>query len=297
MLSAAGTESILRAGASAAGARLRDAVERVARTPGTTVLIECEPGLEPGLAARWVHQRSEAQGPWVEVDGRVPDAEASATVSEQLEAAPGGSLFLPYIESLSAAEQARLADALRRRTESGLAGRGARLIAWSPCDLEEEAADGKLLPDLLYRLNVLSLRVPPLRERRDDVPALAAVLLGQLARLSGKDAVPELDEDGLATLAKHSWPGNLLEMQSVLSLALLRAKDGRITASDLAGSLLVSDPGWIPAVPGLRTLREVEEVMIRRALEDSAGNRSRAARTLGIHRQTLYNKLRDYGID
>ena len=171
-----------------------------------------------------------------------------------------------------------------------------RVVASSSIDLEQAVAAGGFLPDLLYRLNVLTLRLPPLREREEDVLPMAQALLASIRRKLA--ARGELAPECADLLVAHSWPGNSLELKNLLGLACLRAGAEPITP-ELLTHLGVEDPRGgelIPSMPAVRSLRDLEEAAIRRVLSSEKGNRSGAARALGIHRQTLYNKMRLYGI-
>ena len=288
------------AGTSPAITRLRGQIERVSRTPRTTVLLHGRRGLERTAVARAIHERSEDAGPFVIVECSSCPVLFEST--DLLERCRGGTLFLNELSALPQGAQAELLQHLERRASSGAHDpdhRGdPRIIATTAVSLDDEAEAGRLRADLLYRVNVLTIRLPTLRERIADLPELASTILRRHADLLGVRRV--LSGEALERLRTHAWPGDLFELESVLALAFLRADGETIEAHHLALSEPVNEPAlWddalIPASAG-RSLREIEEVVIRRVLREESGNRSSAARALGINRQTLYNKLRRYGI-
>jgi DNA-binding NtrC family response regulator len=174
-----------------------------------------------------------------------------------------------------------------------------RLIAATRHDLEERVSAGRLREDLFYRINVLTLRVPPLRERRADVPVLAERAARRASEAFGI-AFGGFTAAACQALQEHAWPGNLRELASVVERAVLVADGESVAPKHLAWPTTPrAESGdervaWVPL--GERSLRSVEERLIRRVLEELDGNRSRAAKVLGINRTTLYNKLRLYGI-
>ncbi len=272
------------AGTSDAARRLAEAVERVASTPRTTVLVSGPPGAGKRSLARLIHWRSSRSGgPLVEVEsGAVKDL-------VPLERAEGGTLVLARVERLEDDAQARLAELLAAGGDPG-AEPDVRVVATAQSELFDRVERGRFREDLLYRLNVLSLKAPALAERLEDLPALARDLIGEL------DHGPEV----LAALARRDWPGNLRELALTLQLA------------DLEPSL---DPQtWTAPPPSRRStggesnlaagaaqpggaLRAAEEALIRRVLQETGGNKARCAEILGIHRTTLYHKLKSYRID
>lgn len=282
----------LLAGESPARHRLDALITRVAGTPRTTVLVRGERGSGRRLAARLVHARSaRREGPFVEIraaESHAPGFEGDVFGPQgRLHATDGGTVLLSEIQALSASAQAAL---VRELTEPRF---DIRFIATSASDLDADVAEGRLREDLFYRINVLLLSVPALRERRDDVLPLAMSLL---ARPGGEmDARTRgLSASAAAALTEHPWPGNLRELRGVLEAAAARAGGGTIGREDLAlpGSAPARHAGADP-FDGERTLRVVEERLIQLVLDECGGNKSRAARMLGVNRQTLYNKLRE----
>lgn len=309
-------------GASRVSRRLVEQVRRVASTPRTTVLVTGELGVGKARVARAIHEASaQASGPFVTIacagrpaaelvaelfgapvavergvrpDGASPGAEPALLIAR------GGTLHLEEIGELPDAVQERLLQVLRDRTLITPGGEErvleARIVASSRRDLALEVEAGRLREDLFYRLNVLSIEVPPLRERPEDLPGLASGLLEELARELGT-APRTLDGSARAALLEHPWPGNLRELRNALERAILRAAGDEIDAAGLglaAGALPAGEVRL--ELPDCR-IEHAEEALIREALRRAEGNRSRTARMLGVNRTTLYNKLRGYRIE
>ncbi len=215
------------------------------------------------------------------------------------EQADGGTLFLDEIGDMSAAMQARL---LRVLEEGEVRKVGAsrsihvdvRVLAATHRDLAAEVAAGRFREDLLYRLQVLVVQLPALRDRAGDVALLAEHFLERIARERGRKP-PRLERDVLELLERYPWPGNVRQLENVLQRLSLLAGDRSITPA-----VLESDEGlrraFLPEarVAPLFSLEQTEREEIRKALEASAGNRDRAARLLGISRATIYRKIKDY---
>ena len=205
-----------------------------------------------------------------------------------LRSTEGGTLLLTDIDLLSLDAQEALLGELNEPSVD------VRIVTTTRGDLQARVEAGVLREDLLYRLNVLVIDVPPLRERLEDVPAMARGLLDTLSTQSGR-AAPALGRDAVTALCDHSWPGNLRELRGVLEATLPRV--GRVLRAAELG--LQSRTTAAEASPSAqsRALRAVEEHHIRSVLKDVGGNRSHAARVLGINRQTLYNKLTAYQLE
>lgn len=333
-------------------ALLREA-ERVAPFDAP-VLIEGETGSGKELLARFVHDRSARRGrPLVAVNcAAIPDelleAEffghargaftgAAASRPGLVEAADGGSLFLDEVGELSPRAQSLLLRVLQEREyrrvgEVRLRRSDFRLIAATHRQLAERAAAGEFRSDLFYRLCVVRLALPPLRERRDELGAIGAALLARLARRF-RVPPPRLSEAALAALADREWPGNIRELESALAGAILRNPGVRVIESAMvgpsgaaaaretpAGEVAAppaptepaperpgeSSPESSPESSGLAPLIEMrrlavaaaafERLVLLHALRRTAGSRVRAARELGITRQGLWRKLRRHGI-
>ncbi len=294
------------------------------------VLIEGETGSGKELLARYLHDRSlRRTRALIAVNcAAVPDglleaeffghARGAFTGAETaraglLEAADGGTLFLDEVGDLSARGQSLLLRALqesefRRVGEARVRRSDFRLLAATHRPLGELVAVGQFRADLFYRLRVLRLLLPPLRQRKDELPELAAAILTRLARRY-RVAEPRLTPAALERLLRHDWPGNVRELESVLAGALLRGPGApriepevlpvlRAPGADAEDDAQGSDP--LLAVLEIRRLAAAraafERLLILRALGRAAGSRARAAKELGISRQGLWQKLQRYGI-
>ena len=301
--------------------RVLDAIEKIARAPRTTVLITGESGTGKELVARAIHTSSaRASRPFVAVNcslsrpelfaselfGHMPGAFTGALARGHkglLTAAEGGTLLLDEIGELDPAVQAQLLRVLQERSYRPVGGTSdvsmdVRLIAATHRDLPKLVAEGRFRADLWYRLNVTSIQLPPLRERRADIPELVEHLLLGIAREHGLESlciVPAAVE----RLTEHAWPGNVRELAHALERAAIEAGGVRIELEHLCP--FAGAPLERRAASGeLRLLLEVEELslaaveraLIARVLAESGGNRSLAARRLGVHRATLHGKLR-----
>jgi two-component system response regulator HydG len=219
--------------------------------------------------------------------------------------AHGGTIFLDEIGELTPAAQARLLRVLQAQEFERVGGSktlkvDVRVIAATNKDLEVAVRAGRFREDLLYRLQVFPLSMPPLRERRDDIPLLAEHFLKRYAerhrrRLRG------LTPRALDLFMRYDWPGNVRELEHTIERAVILTRGEYITPEELPPTIraLSSDPDAItpqePPVPVGITLKEVERELIRKTLEHTGGNRTKAAEILGISRATLHNKLREYG--
>ena len=162
----------------------------------------------------------------------------------------------------------------------------ARLVSATNADIREEVAAGRFRQDLLFRLNTVEIRLPPLRERREDIPILAGHFLRQHAQRYRK-TIAGFDDAALRALLDHSWPGNIRELDHSVERAVLMARSDRLQASDLA---LHPSPDGGPALESM-SLDEVEAFLIRKTLERFDGNVSQAANSLGLSRSALYRRL------
>ncbi len=299
--------------------RVLELVRRIAATPRTTVLISGESGVGKELVARAVHESSaRARFPFVAVNcaalaeplleaelfGYVGGAFTGGSPKGHaglIAAADRGSLFLDEIGELALPLQAKLLRVLQERTYRRVGGDAdlemdARIIASSNRDLARMVSEGRFREDLFYRLNVMSLTVPPLRERSADVPELAAHFLRAFGDEFGK-TFDGFSQAAMKRLQSHSWPGNVRQLRNTIERAALLSGGGAVLPEHL-GLGAASAPAPVrDALPlGDRSLRSMEEALIRHVLEETEGNRSRSAQILGINRTTLYNKLRAYRI-
>ncbi|MFQ5747269.1 MAG: sigma-54 interaction domain-containing protein [Gemmatimonadota bacterium] len=304
---------------------LQAAIERATRViPGgrATVLILGETGTGKELFARAVHDNGpRAREPFVDVNcsaipatlleselfghekGSFTDARTSKPGLFEL--ADGGTIFLDEISAMPLELQAKLLRSLETREIRRLGGLRARtvdvrIIAAANVDLRVLARDGAFREDLYYRLAVVPIRLPALRERGDDVIRLARYFLARLAETYGLP-VPELSQGALAAIARHPWPGNVRELRNAIERGLLLAGDGPIGSAELA--LDVPEPGARseevgadaagPAspLPFPATLRQLERAAVAATVELYDGNKTLAARELGITRSRLYRIL------
>jgi transcriptional regulator with PAS, ATPase and Fis domain len=213
----------------------------------------------------------------------------------KLEMADGGTLFLDEIGDISLKTQVDLLRVLEERKICRVGGNTLipvdfRLIAATNRDLEAMVADGRFREDLYYRLNVFSVSVPPLRERREDIPLLAEHFLKKFSGSMNKPVI-RIHKTAMERLMDYDWPGNVRELQNAMERAVLVCKGAEIEASDLP----FSGPQGGDA-GGMRTLAMIEKEHIRKVLEETHGNISQAARLLQIDRVTLYNKIRKFDL-
>jgi DNA-binding NtrC family response regulator len=297
---------------------------RVSATEGT-VLVLGESGTGKELVARAIHRRSaRTGGPFVAVNcsaipatlieseffgterGAFTDAKESRP--GRFELARQGTLFLDEVGDLPLEAQAKLLRALQEKEITRLGGRrtvpiDVRVIAATNKDLHSEVEAGRFRQDLYFRLDVLSLRLPPLRERGEDIGILIDYFLAELGRETGASELP-LSAEARRLLLAHDWPGNVRELENVLRRALVVSDGSAIRAVDLPARLRGA-PETPPEAAGeqsslatmvARTVERVERALIQSALAACRGNRSAAADQLGINRKTLFNKMRQYGL-
>ncbi len=278
------------------------------------VLISGEHGTGKEVVARWLHASSpRAERPLVTVNagglsegvfeselfGHVKGAFTDAR-SDRLgyfEVADGGTLFLDEIGNLPPAQQAKLlrvlqSGELQRVGSSRTQQVNVRVLAATNVDIQREVAEGRFREDLLYRLNTVEIRLPPLRDRAEDIPKLATCFLARASARYGK-ARAGFSAEALRALAVHSWPGNVRELEHAVERAVLMTPRDTIGAEDL----LLRPPTSPATHLEEMTLDEVERHLIRRALDRHGGNVSRAATMLGLSRSALYRRLQHHGID
>jgi NtrC-family two-component system response regulator AlgB len=275
------------------------------------VLLRGENGTGKGVLARALHAFGpRRERPFVVVNCPTLSAELLASelfghargsftgaVRDQpgrVEAAEGGTLFLDEIAELPPALQAKLLRFLQERQfervgEVRTRTADVRVVAATNRELEKEVAEGRFREDLLYRLNVLELTVPPLRERREDLPELAQALVAFAARSFGR-AAPSIGEEALAALAAHPWPGNVRELKNVLERALILGKGPELLAAHLPERFAGRAGQNAQPGPGADcTLEELERAHLKSVLARAA-TQEEAARILGIDASTLWRK-------
>jgi DNA-binding NtrC family response regulator len=283
-----------------------------------SVLITGESGTGKEVLARHIHRRSRrAAGPFVALNcAAIPEnllesemfghergafSGAAARRVGKFEAADGGTLLLDEVSEMDVRLQAKLLRAIQEREIDRLGGAGpvrvnVRILATSNRDLAAESAAGRFREDLYFRLNVISVRIPPLRERPGDVAALAEHYARHYAEVNGMKFRP-VNAGALARLTGHFWRGNVRELENTIHRAVLLSTGDTIDAIELAGSTEPPTPSrQATGVAGLvgRTMDDVERDLILQTLSHTLGNRTHAATILGISIRALRNKLRDY---
>jgi transcriptional regulator with PAS, ATPase and Fis domain len=232
--------------------------------------------------------------------GHVKGAFTSAVASKKglFEVANGGTLFLDEIGDISPKLQVDLLRALQEKAFYRVGGTqelrvDVRVIAATKVDLLAAVHDGRFRDDLYYRLNVIEIHVPPLRERKEDVPLLAKHFLERLAPELRKE-IGDLSESALRVLMDHDWPGNVRELENSIERAMVTCRGHVLTEDDFA--FLTRGANGRTWTPPDVSLEEMEKLMIEAALERKAGNVKDAATALGIDRSTLYEKIKRYEI-
>ena len=308
-------------------AAMQQVFRRIEKLAGTeaTVLLTGESGTGKELVARALHRLSRrARGPFVALNcAAVPETLAEAeffgaergaytgsdrTRAGKLEAARGGTFFLDEIGELPLPLQPKLLRALQERRFSRVGGTteletDARVIAASNRDLGAEVAAGRFREDLYYRLNVIAVAMPPLRERREDVPLLIEHLRERFDRRHGARTAP-FAPALLRALVEHTWPGNVRELANAVERLVLLAEDGRARLEDLppevtgqidaAGRARGGGGFQLPA--GGLSFEELERNLLAQALQQTAGNRARAARLLGLAYKAFLYRLEKHGL-
>jgi two-component system response regulator AtoC len=288
----------------------------------TTILVTGESGVGKELVARAVHHRSNRRGgPFVAVNcGAIPEnlleselfghKKGAFTDAVQdrrglFEEASTGTLFLDEIGELPLALQVKLLrvledEKIRRVGDTKDLQVDVRIVAATHRDLTSETKAGRFREDLFYRLNVLHIHCPPLRERREDIPLLIDHFLARNnARLGTR--IRGLDTEARRLLYEYSWPGNVRELENTIERAMVLAESDQIVATDLSERIREArDPVQLQLASGelsvKKTMRIIEEILIRRALQKTKGNRTRAAEVLEISHRALLYKIKDYEI-
>ncbi len=301
-------------GSSSKMQRVYDLIVKVAPTRHP-VLVLGESGTGKELVARAIHSFGPAnQEPFVPIDcgalspqlieselfGHVRGAFTGANQSRTglLAAAGKGTVFLDEIGELPIELQAKLLRALQEKEARPVGSNQripllARIIAGTNQHLEGAITRGTFRKDLFFRLNVVSIKLPPLRERKEDIPALAYRFLEQFAGAGGE--IQSLSQEALGRLMSYDWPGNVRELENCIQRAVTLGSGPEIQLHDLPSSLQYGVAGSEPR--SMPTLRQVEKRAILEALEASSGDRLRAAKLLGIGKTTIYRKVKEYGLE
>jgi two-component system response regulator HydG len=293
-----------------------DTIREVARTD-STVLLGGESGTGKSLVARTIHEASARRdGPFVEANcvvysegvlhselfghERGAFTGAARTKRGRFELAKGGTLFLDEIGEIPPATQLMLLRVLQDRSFERVGGEetleaDVRLIAASNRDLQEAINSGAFRSDLYYRLNVIPVHLPPLREHPDDIPVMAQHFLNRCAEKMNRE-IEGFSQDAMEALVRYPWPGNVRELENVIERIVVLSRTKRVMLQELPPAVRESmNTALLRGMPG--SLQEMERLRIMDALGEAGGNKKLAARTLGIHRSTLYAKLRKYGLE
>src|SRR6266404_5267636 len=302
---------------SARMAQVLDLVRRVAPTDAT-VLIHGESGAGKELIAKAIHHASQrARRPFVAINcaalpetlleselfGHVKGAFTGAATNKKglFEEAHGGTLLLDEIGEMPPSLQAKLLRTLQSGEVRPVGSThaitiDARVVAATNRDLAQMIHQGGFREDLFYRLNVIPVTLPPLRERREDIPLLAEHFLTRFAKRQGR--VLRLSPASMERLLRYPWPGNVRELENAMERGAILAQADTIEPDDLPPHVTAAlTLGPAPSLDSPQTLAETERILIMQTLERSGWNHSRTAESLGIGRTTLWRKLKEYGID
>jgi len=320
-------------GASAAMDALRATIAKVARSQAPVYILG-ESGVGKELVARTIHEQgARAAGPFVPVNcGAIPaelmESEffghkkgsftgAHADQAGLFQAAHGGTLFLDEVAELPLPMQVKLLRAIQEKSVRPVGASvevptDVRILSATHKDLADLVADGRFRHDLYYRINVIELRVPPLRDRGGDLPQLAAAILARLAKSHGR-VTPLLSPSALDALNRYAFPGNVRELENILERALAMAEDDQISAADLrlpqpgnnaraaAEAAPALPPGVVDIDPTSSALpsyiEQLERAAIQKALEENRWNKTRTAAQLGITFRALRYKLKKLGME
>jgi len=286
-----------------------------------TILLRGESGTGKDLIARYIHANSpRAQGPFIKIHcGALPETlveselfgyekgaftGAAARKQGKIELAKGGTLFLDEIGEISPGVQVKLLRLLQDREFERLGGNetlktDARIIAATNKNLEEAMALKEFREDLFYRLNVIPIQLPPLRERKEDLPLLVEFFVGHFCKELGRP-VMTVSEDTMSILKSYDWPGNVRELENAIERAVILTSGSQITPQVLPQSInkYKNTSAEIFSSTGERPLKDVmvdiEKQIIKKVLQETGGNRSKTAKRLGISRRALQYKLVDY---
>ena len=312
-------------GESPAMREIFEIVQQVAPSHAS-ILIQGESGTGKELVAKAIHQLSiRARGPLITVHcGALP---ANLLESElfghekgaftgaherrigRVEQAQGGTLFLDEIGEIDATTQVKLLRVLGERTFERV-GSGktlqadVRIVSASNKNLEQAIKSGSFREDLFYRLRVIQINLPPLRDRTGDIPLIARAFLKEFARENAKN-IADFEPEAMDAILRYTWPGNVRELRATLEHGVVLCRRDRITLRDLplsVRSISATQPAKVDALAGSATspsltVHESEKQLITRALQESAGNRTLAATQLGVSRRTLHRKLHLYHLE
>lgn len=300
--------------------RLRDAIARVARSDATS-LVRGESGVGKELVARAIHfNSSRREAPFVclncaaltetllesELFGHEQGSFTGATNRKigKFEQANSGTLFLDEVGEMPLSVQAKFLRVLEGHAFERVGGHetvrvDTRVVSATNCDLEKAVEAGEFRKDLFYRLQILEIQVPPLREHGSDIPELASHFLERSCRRVGRD-IPRISPPAMELLVRNEWPGNIRELRNVIERALVFCEGEEIHATDIQFTQRSKPSAWFDAAEDQnfqpRSLESLERELIARTLKWTNGNKREAARILGINRSTLDRKLERYEI-
>jgi DNA-binding NtrC family response regulator len=304
-------------GTSPAMRRVFDAIERAAPAKAS-ILISGESGVGKELVANAIHDLSPRKGkPLIKVHcaalaasileselfGHEKGAFTGAVARKRgrFELANEGTLFLDELGEIDQNIQIKLLRVLQERKFERVGGEDTietdvRIVAATNRDLKEEIAKGNFREDLYFRLNVVNVHVPPLRERKDDIPLLVASFLNEFSRENGK-AIKDINGKARSRLYAYDWPGNIRELRNCMESAVVMCRGSIITEDDLPLALRSGiEEGWI-RIPQGTSLEESEKLIIQDTLSFNKGNKSKAAEILGIGRKTLHRKMAEWNLE
>jgi len=303
------------------GKAMRNVLEVVARAgpADSAVVITGESGTGKELVAREIHARSRRQAaPFVALDcaglpepllegelfGYAKGARPGSpeTRHGRLELADGGTLFLDEVSHLSPRLQSDLVRVIETREAARLGGSrpvavDVRIIAATSVNLAQAVNRGAFREDLFYRLSVVLIHLPPLRERKDDIPLLVEHFLTKYSRKTGKD-VAAVSTRAMLVLTEYDWPGNIRELDNTIERAVVLARDRAVEVEDLMShGISMGIPALAWAGGQFKPLEDIEKEYIKAVLRDQNGNKGRTAIILGIDRKTLWAKIKKYGLE
>jgi DNA-binding NtrC family response regulator len=307
-------KAILWVAADPASQRVLEVAEKLADT-ATTLLITGESGTGKDQLARWIHERgSRRDAPFLKIDcaslpSELVESElfghergaftgAVARKPGRLEMAQGGTIVLDEVAALASGMQAKLLRVLEERAFERLGGTetlriDARLMALTNTDLSEAVTAGRFREDLFFRLNVLGILVPPLRQRPADISPLAGHFVARLGAVHGKPDA-SLDPGAVKVLEAYSWPGNVRELKNAIEHALVFAKESLLQAEDFPQ--IISAENGAGGRAALRSLEDIEREAIKATLDATHYKIGKAAEALGISRKTLLEKRKKYAL-
>jgi len=310
------TERLPWISADPASSRLLELAQKVAPAP-TTLLIVGESGTGKDHLARCIHEIGPRRdAPFLKIDcatlppqlveselfGHERGAFTGAIERKlgRLELGGTGTIVLDEVAALSSNAQSKLLRVLQERAFERLGGNEtlrieARLIALTNVDLQAAVVDGRFREDLFFRLNVLTLSVPSLRERRADILPLADHLIASLRAVHGRPNV-QLTDPSRAMLAAYTWPGNVRELRNALEHAIVFSRSEMLSPDNFPDTVRAAMPGGPGAAAGLRTLLEIEKDVVAATLDATKYRIGEAAKILGISRKTLLEKRKRYGL-